>query len=86
MYELPDLLVVARQMNDELQGKKIVAAQFNEKGYYNLPEDAFEAALIGKTIGPSGAQGKWLLVRLEPDMYFHWPKAIFPKRVTFFNG
>jgi len=37
MYELPDLMVVARQMNDELPGKKIVAAQFNQRGYSNLP-------------------------------------------------
>ncbi len=93
MYELPDLLVIARQMNDELPGKQIVAAQFNEKGYYNLPKNAFEAALIGKTIGPATAQGKWLLVRLEPDMYlqlgwhtghilYHTNQKTIPKKFT----
>lgn len=93
MYELPDVLVVARQMNNELLGKKIVAAQFNEKGYYNLPKKAFEAALIGKTIGPATGQGKWLLVKLEPNRYlqlgfhtghilYHTNQETIPKKFT----
>jgi len=93
MYELPDLVVVARQMNDELRGKRIVAAQFNEKGYYNLPKEEFEAALIGKIIGTATAQGKWLLVKLEPDMYlqlgwhtghilYHPNRETIPKQFT----
>lgn len=93
MYELPDLLAVARQMNDALREKKIVASQFNEKGYYNLPKKAFETALIGKTIGPATGQGKWLLVKLEPDMYlqlgfhtghilYHANQETIPKKFT----
>ena len=93
MYELPDLVVVARQMNDELRGKRTVAAQFNEKGYYNLPKEEFEAALVGKTIGTATAQGKWLLVKLEPDMYlqlgwhtghilYHPNRETIPKQFT----
>ena len=56
-------------MNDQLRGKKIKDAHFNEKGYYNLTKKDFEAALIGKTIGPATGKGKWLFVKLEPDMY-----------------
>ena len=93
MYELPDLIVVAQQISDELPGKKIVAAQFNKKGYYNLPKEAFEAALISKTIGPATAQGKWLLVKLGPDMYlqlgfhtghilYHTNRETIPKQFT----
>ncbi len=86
MCGLPDLLLFARQMNDELQGEKIAAAQFNEKGYYNLRRKAFKAPLVGKRLGPACAQRELLQVRLEPHMYLQWPKAIFPERVTFFNG
>ena len=67
MYELPDLMAVARQMNDELPGKRIVAAQFNQRGYSNLLEEEFEAASIGKTIAPAIAQGKWLVVKPKLD-------------------
>ncbi len=37
MYELPDLMVVARQMNEELPGNKIVAAQFVKPELDGLP-------------------------------------------------
>lgn len=69
MYELPDILVLARQMNDELVGKTIRTAQFHEKGYFNLPKGDFEAALIGRTIDSVAGRGKWLFVKLGADMY-----------------
>lgn len=69
MYELPDILVVVQQMNKELKGKTIKEAEFNEKGYYNLPKKEFEAALIGKTVKSVEGKGKWIFVELEPTMY-----------------
>jgi len=44
MYELPDILVLAQQMNKELKGKTVRNAQFNERGYTNLSKNEFEAA------------------------------------------
>jgi len=44
MYELPDILVLAQQMNKELKGKTVRSAQFNERGYTNLSKNEFEAA------------------------------------------
>ncbi len=72
MYELPDVLVLARQMNKELKGKTIKEAEFNEKGYYNLPKGEFEAALTGKTIESVTGKGKWVYVKLKPDMYLQF--------------
>ncbi len=72
MYELPDILVLAQQMDRELKGKTVSNAQFNEKGYYNMPKKDFEAALIGKTIGSVTGKGKWVYMKLKPDMYLQF--------------
>ena len=72
MYELPDILVLAQQMDEELKGKTIKDAQFNEKGYYNLPKEKFEAALIGRTIESVTGKGKWVYVKLTPEMYLQF--------------
>lgn len=72
MYELPDILVLAQQMNRELKGKTVRNAQFNEKGYYNLSKNEFEAALIGKTIESVVGRGKWIFVKLKPDWYLQF--------------
>jgi formamidopyrimidine-DNA glycosylase len=78
MYELPDILVLAQQMNKELKGKTVENAQFNEKGYYNLPKKDFEAALLGKTIKSVTGKGKWIYVKLEPDRYLQFGEHTGP--------
>jgi formamidopyrimidine-DNA glycosylase len=72
MYELPDILVLAQQMNTELKGKTIKHAQFNEKGYYNLAKEDFEAALIEKTVQSVTGRGKWVYVKLDHGMYLQF--------------
>ncbi|MGC1122984.1 MAG: DNA-formamidopyrimidine glycosylase family protein [Candidatus Methanofastidiosia archaeon] len=69
MYELPDILVLVQQMNKELIGKTIESANFNEKGYFNLPKKDFEAALTGKAIESVEGKGKWISVKMSSDTY-----------------
>ncbi|MBU7013382.1 MAG: hypothetical protein HXS43_01010 [Theionarchaea archaeon] len=56
-------------MNKELIGKTIKSADFNEKGYFNLPKKDFEAALTGKTIESVEGKGKWISVKMSSETY-----------------
>lgn len=70
--ELPEALTLAGQMNEELKGKVIERAHLSDEcgslirqGFMNL----HEVSVAEKTIGSVTSQGKWIFVRLEPDMY-----------------
>ncbi len=74
--ELPEALILARQMNKELKGKIIGRAHLKDyasllrMGFINLEPDDFEARLIKKSIDSVTAKGKWIFVKLKPDMHF----------------
>lgn len=69
--ELPEALKLATQMNDELVGKTIARVHLRDcdslvrQGFVNL----HEVDVANKTISSVAAKGKWILVKLEPDMY-----------------
>ena len=69
--ELPEALRLARQLNEALAGKRIDRAHLAEKcaslirqGFINLHQVSVE----GKRIESVTATGKWIYVRLQPDM------------------
>lgn len=70
MFELPEFLTLARQMNDTLKGKKIQRGQLGNSPHkfvwYNRSHDEFERLTKGKTIGEARAKGRWLFIPLEP--------------------
>jgi formamidopyrimidine-DNA glycosylase len=70
MFELPEFITLARQMNDTLQGKTIQRGTLGNSPHkfvwYNRSHDEFEQLTRGKTIGQAQAKGKWLFVPLEP--------------------
>ena len=70
MIELPEVLTLARQMNDELRGREIEAVSRGNSphrlAFYNLPPESFEQIPVGKTIGEVAGDGAWIFVRLEP--------------------
>jgi formamidopyrimidine-DNA glycosylase len=74
-FELPEAMTVARQMNEELVDKRIVAAHLGNcdslirQGFVNRTPDAFAAALASRTIESVHAGGKWIFVRLDHDLY-----------------
>ena len=76
MIELPEALAIARQMNDELNGKWIESSIYMDSPHKfafgehygrksHTPEE-YQDILNGKTIGQVTADGSWLLVPLEP--------------------
>lgn len=73
MIELPEALTIARQMNDELKGKRIESSVYMDSphkfAFYNsdYTSEEYEAMLNGKTIGTATGHGSLILVSLEPD-------------------
>lgn len=70
MFELPELVTIAKQMNDAVKGKRIRTGRLGSSPHkfiwYNRSHDEFERLTIGKQVGGSSARGKWLFVPLEP--------------------
>ena len=70
MIELPEALVIARQMDEALAGKRI---QRGNRGntphkfaFANGSSKEYEAILQGKTVGRSSAHGNAILTAIEP--------------------
>jgi formamidopyrimidine-DNA glycosylase len=95
MFELPEYLTLAKQMNDVLKRKKIQRGQLGNSPHkfvwYNRNHDEFEWLTKGKIVGEARAKGKWLFIPLEPGyvlllgecggkILYHAPGAIVPKK------
>ncbi len=71
MIELPEAVTIARQIDAELKGRRIVRGdQGNSPHKFafcsGTPEE-YESILAGKTISGAEAQGMAIVVSLEPD-------------------
>lgn len=73
--ELPEAVILAKQMNEELKGKIIDGAHLknyvslHRMGFINLEPNDFEARLITKSIDSVTTKGKWIFVTLKPEMH-----------------
>ncbi len=72
MIELPEAIILARQINKELRGKKIVSAvrgssphKFAFMGKHS--DEEFAQIVKDKRIGTAQANGSLILTNLEPD-------------------
>jgi formamidopyrimidine-DNA glycosylase len=70
MFELPEYVTLAKQMNDTLQGKIIRSGQLGNSPHkfvwYNRSHEEFERLTQGKRIGTAQVKGRWLFIPLEP--------------------
>ncbi|MGD9001563.1 MAG: hypothetical protein PVF04_02775, partial [Anaerolineae bacterium] len=70
MFDLPQFVTLAGQMNDTLQGKTIRRGQLGNSPHkflwYNRTHDEFERLTEGKVVGEARARGNWLFVPLQP--------------------
>ena len=62
MPELPEITVLARDMQKDLLGRTIASIEVLQPKCLNLPEDEFQAALTGARLESATAHGKWLQV------------------------
>jgi formamidopyrimidine-DNA glycosylase len=95
MFELPEYVTLARQMNESLQGKRIQRGQLGNSPHkfvwYNRSHDEFERLTKGKTVGQATTRGRWLFLPLEPGhvlllgecggkVLYHPPGSDVPKK------
>jgi formamidopyrimidine-DNA glycosylase len=70
MFELPEYLILARQMNATLSGKSVVSGRLGNKPHkfvwYNRTHDEFADLTAGKGVGEAYSRGRWLFLPLEP--------------------
>jgi formamidopyrimidine-DNA glycosylase len=70
MFELPEFVTLARQINETLTGKTIKRGNLGNAPHkfvwYNRSHDEFERLTAGKTVGKARAKGKWLFIPLDP--------------------
>jgi formamidopyrimidine-DNA glycosylase len=70
MFELPEFVTLAGQINATLTGKTIQHGSLGNSPHkfvwYNRRPDEFAALTQGKTIGAAHARGKWLFIPLDP--------------------
>ena len=66
MPELPEITVIAAQMNKEISGKRIAEAESRQPKNLNLPVEEFIESAKGKTVSNVTGKGKWTFIKLEP--------------------
>jgi formamidopyrimidine-DNA glycosylase len=70
MFELPETVILARQMNATLRGKRVRCGSLGNKPHkfvwYNRTHEEFASLTAGKSLGEAYARGRWLFVPLEP--------------------
>ena len=96
MFELPETITLAGQMNDALKGKTVVSGSLGNSPHkfvwYNRTEEEFAQLTRGKEIGEPWVQGRWLFIPLEPGyvlvmgecggkVLYHRAGAKAPKKV-----
>jgi DNA-formamidopyrimidine glycosylase len=65
MPELPEITLLARQMNAELVGKTIVGVEVLQPKCLNVPLETFAEALTGARLLAVNNRGKWLFVETD---------------------
>jgi formamidopyrimidine-DNA glycosylase len=65
MPELPDIVVLARSMEQALNGKTIVQSEVNQPKVLNLSVANFKRRIKNQTIEDCQQRGKWVLINLE---------------------
>jgi len=70
MFELPEYIILAKQINATFVGKIIQHGQLGNSPHkfvwYNRSAPEFEALTHERTIGEASVKGRWLFIPLEP--------------------
>jgi formamidopyrimidine-DNA glycosylase len=70
MFELPEYITLARQINEVVTGKAIHRGALGNSPHkfvwYNRTHEEFAGLTAGKVVGTARVQGRWLFIPLEP--------------------
>jgi formamidopyrimidine-DNA glycosylase len=94
MFELPEYVILAKQINATLSGKTVRSGTLGNKPHkfvwYNRSHTEFAQLTSGKQIGEARSQGRWLFIPFEPGyilvfgecggkILYHQPGTKVPK-------
>jgi len=65
MAELPEILILSKQMNNELKSKKFESVDVIQEKCLNMESDNFKRQIIGKSIENIYNKGKWIFFKLS---------------------
>ena len=95
MFELPEFVHFAKQINVTLPGRTIQTGQLGNSPHkfvwYNRSHEEFETLTKGKLIGNATSKGRWLFIQVEPGyvlvlgecggkLILHAPGSEIPKK------
>lgn len=95
MFELPEYIILARQINESIAGKTIRSGSLGNSPHkfvwYNRTHDEFAALTQGTAVGQATVRGRWLFVPLQPGyillfgecggrLLYHAPGAPLPDK------
>ncbi len=95
MFELPEIVILTRQINDTLPGKRVEQGRLGNSPHkfvwYNRAPDEFAALTAGTVAGTAHSRGRWLFLPLEPGyvlvlgecggkLRYHAPGATLPEK------
>ncbi len=86
MPELPEIKVIAAQMDRELSGKQIIEAESRQPKNLNLPVVDFVEAVRGKTVSHVAGKGKWIFAKLEPSHFLLINLGMYGELLYYANG
>ncbi len=70
MFELPEVVTLAAQINETVRGRTIAEGSLGNKPHkfvwYNRRPEEFAGLTAGRRVGEASARGRWLFVPLEP--------------------
>ena len=70
MFELPEVTLLAQQINNTLMGKTVHTGNLGNSPHkfvwYNRSEAEFASLIAGKVVGEAFSRGRWLFIPLEP--------------------
>jgi len=69
MPELPEITVIARQMNKEITGKRISDIESRQPKNLNMSVPKFVKTTKGKTVKTVTSRGKWIFIKLDHAYY-----------------
>jgi len=67
--ELPEITVIAEQMNKEIKGKRIADIEVKQPKNLNMSVQEFVKTAKRKIVNNVSSKGKWIFVKLEPTYY-----------------
>ena len=69
MPELPEITVIARQMDKEIKGKRIAEIEVHQPKILNMPVTEFVKTSKRKTVSNVASKGKWIFLKLDPGYF-----------------